>query len=78
MVTLGAYALAERTGRLLTLPVAIAVARRLPETAFRFTAVTPLGDQHWRLRVEPGGSPAGLVSIDATDDERLYDPGSGY
>jgi hypothetical protein len=77
-VTLDEYALAERTGRLPTLPVAVAISRRLPGTTFRFTAATPLGEQRWRLRVEPGGPPEGLVSIDATDDARLYDTGSVY
>ncbi|MGQ4554723.1 DUF7551 domain-containing protein [Halobellus sp. GM3] len=77
-VTLGEYALAERTGRLPTLPIAIAIAQRLPETGFRFTSATPLGEQRWRLRIAPGDAPAGLVCIDATDDERLYDSDSAY
>ncbi|MDQ2053154.1 MULTISPECIES: hypothetical protein [Halobellus] len=77
-VTLGEYALAERTGRLPTLPISIALAQRLPETPFRFAAATPLGDRRWRLRIEPGAVPDGLVSIDATDDQRLYDTDSEY
>ncbi|MFB6092266.1 MAG: hypothetical protein ABEK02_04555 [Haloquadratum sp.] len=78
LVTLGDYALAERTGRLPTLPLAVAIARRLPETTVRLAAATPLGDRRWRLRVDPGGVPSGLVSLDATDDERLYAPDSRY
>ncbi|RLM59898.1 hypothetical protein DVK02_02575 [Halobellus sp. Atlit-31R] len=77
-VTLDDYALAERTGRLPTLPISIALAHQLPETPVRLAAATPLGDRRWRLRVEPGAVPRGLVSVDATDDHRLYDPDSVY
>ncbi|MFC6871842.1 DUF7551 domain-containing protein [Halobellus marinus] len=77
-VTLGDYALAERTGRLPTLPLSIAIARRLPETTFRFASATPLGDRRWQLTVETGSQPGGLASVDAADDERLYEPGSEY
>ncbi|MFD1684431.1 DUF7551 domain-containing protein [Halobellus litoreus] len=78
ILTFGDYALAERTGRLPTLPISVALARRLPDTAFRFAAATPLGDRRWRLRVDVGGERDGLVSVDATDDERLYDTDSEY
>ncbi|QCC48384.1 DUF7551 domain-containing protein [Halobellus limi] len=78
ILTFGDYALAERTGRLPTLPLSVALARRLPDTTFRFAAATPLGDRRWRLRVEIGDGPGGLVSVDATDDERLYDTDSEY
>jgi hypothetical protein len=78
LLTFGDYALAERTGRLPTLPLSVALAQRLSDTAFRFTAATPLGDRRWRLRVELGDGPGGLVSVDAGDDERLYDTDSEY
>lgn len=78
VLTLGDYALAERTGRLPTLPLSVALARRLPDTAFRFAAATPLGDRRWRVSVETGEDPGGLVSVDAADDERLYDTSFEY
>ena len=77
-VTFGNYALAERTGRLPTLPLSVVLARRLPDTDFAFTAATPVGDDRWQLTLELGESPTGLVSLDAADDERLYDTASMY
>ncbi|SFR42836.1 hypothetical protein SAMN04487947_1315 [Halogeometricum rufum] len=72
-VTFGDYALAERTGRLPTLPIAVELVRRLPDRPVSFTEATPLADGRWRLRVEAGANPTGLVSLDATDEGRLND-----
>ncbi|MDS0298310.1 hypothetical protein NDI76_06110 [Halogeometricum sp. S1BR25-6] len=76
--TFADYALAERTGRLPTLPIAVDLVRRLPDRPVSFTEATPLADRRWRLRVEAVDSsdpssddPAGLVSLDATDEGRL-------
>ncbi|WP_336021919.1 DUF7551 domain-containing protein [Halobellus salinisoli] len=77
-VTFGNYALAERTGRLPTLPASITLGRHLSETEFAFTAATPVGDDRWQLTLELDETPRGLVSVDATDDERLYDTDAGY
>ncbi|SFR46213.1 DUF7551 domain-containing protein [Halogeometricum limi] len=70
-VTFGGYALAERTGRLPTLPVAVDVVRRLDERSVAFTEATPLTEGRWRLRVEDGRDSAGLVSLNVTDEGRL-------
>jgi hypothetical protein len=72
-VTFGDYALAERTGRLPTLPIAVELVRRLPDRPVSFTEATPLANGRWRLRVEAGADPTGLVSLDATDEGRLND-----
>ncbi|WP_144901984.1 DUF7551 domain-containing protein [Halobellus captivus] len=77
-VTFGDYALAERTGRLPTLPLSVALAKRLPQTNFSFTAATPVGEGRWQLAVELDETPDGLVSVDATDDARLYETDSTY
>ncbi|SDX57727.1 DUF7551 domain-containing protein [Halobellus clavatus] len=72
-IRLDGYALAERTGRLPTLPVSIALARQLPTTPFRLADATPLDDHTWQLRIEPDRVPGGLASLDARNDRRLYD-----
>ncbi|WP_049917177.1 DUF7551 domain-containing protein [Halogeometricum pallidum] len=76
--TFADYALAERTGRLPTLPIAVDLVRRLPDRPVAFTEATPLADRRWRLRVEAvdlsdsnADDPAGLVSLDAADEGRL-------
>ncbi|MDS0293320.1 DUF7551 domain-containing protein [Halogeometricum luteum] len=74
--TFADYALAERTGRLPTLPIAVDLVRRLPDRPVAFTEATPLADRRWRLRVETVDSEessdrCGLVSLDATDEGRL-------
>lgn len=69
------YALAERTGRLPTLPFAVELVRRVPDRTVRFTDATALSDCRWRLRVEVGrGRPEGLTSLTASDDGYLNDP----
>ncbi|WP_363466271.1 DUF7551 domain-containing protein [Halogeometricum borinquense] len=72
-VTFAGYSLAERTGRLPTLPVAVDLIRRLPDDVVSFTEATPLANSRWRVRVERDSEPTGLVSLDATDEGRLND-----
>lgn len=74
-VSFGDYALAERTGRLPTLPLAVDLVRRVPDRTVRFTDATALSDCRWRLRVEMGRErPEGLTSLTASDDGYLNDP----
>ncbi|MFB6250161.1 MAG: hypothetical protein ABEI27_00490 [Halobellus sp.] len=72
-VRLDGHALAERTGRLPTLPISVALAQQLPATSLQLTAATALGDNTWRLRVNPDCVPGGLASLDACDHRRLSD-----
>lgn len=68
------YALAERTGRLPTLPLAVDLVRRVPDRTVRFADATALSDCRWRLRVEMGRDrPEGLTSLTASDDGYLND-----
>lgn len=73
-VSFGDYALAERTGRLPTLPLAVDLVRRVPDRTVRFTDATALSDCRWRVRVEMDRDPEGLTSLTASDDGSLNDP----
>ncbi|RDI70981.1 DUF7551 domain-containing protein [Halopelagius longus] len=73
-VSFGDYALAERTGRLPTLPLAVDLVRRVPDRTVRFTDATALSDCRWRVRVEMDRGPEGLTSLTASDDGSLNDP----
>ncbi|CQR50455.1 DUF7551 domain-containing protein [Haloferax massiliensis] len=83
-LTFGDYALAERTGRIPTLPIAVALLRRTPERAVRFLDGEALSDGRWRLRLrmspkgdggrDPGS--AGLVSVEAVENRWLNDTGA--
>ncbi|WP_049986493.1 DUF7551 domain-containing protein [Halobellus rufus] len=77
-VTFGDYALAERTGRLPTLPISVTLGQYLPGTDFAFTAATPVDGDRWQLTLELDEPPAGLVSVDATDEGQLYATPSQY
>ncbi|SFF99538.1 hypothetical protein SAMN04488063_1069 [Halopelagius inordinatus] len=73
-VSFGDYALAERTGRLPTLPLAVELVRRVRDRTVRFTDATVLSDCRWRLRVETDRErPEGLTSLTASDDGYLND-----
>jgi hypothetical protein len=72
-VTFGGYALAERTGRLPTLPVAVDLVRRIPDRPVGFVEARALSDCRWRLRVELDVDPEGLVSVTVSDEGRLND-----
>ncbi|RDZ45928.1 hypothetical protein C5B86_09315 [Haloferax sp. Atlit-19N] len=75
-LTFGDYALAERTGRIPTLPIAVSLLRRTPGRAVRFIDGEALSDGRWRLRVRmtPEGDSAGLVSVEAAENRWLNDP----
>ncbi|ADE04707.1 DUF7551 domain-containing protein [Haloferax volcanii] len=81
-LTFGDYALAERTGRVPTLPLAVALVRRTPERTVRFLDGEALSDGRWRLRLRmspkngAGHAPgsAGLVSVEAIENRWLNDP----
>jgi hypothetical protein len=74
-VSFGGYALAERTGRLPTLPIAVDLVRRVPDRTVRFTDATALSDCRWRFRVElTRGDPSGLASLTASDEGSLNEP----
>ncbi|MFC6826141.1 DUF7551 domain-containing protein [Halopelagius fulvigenes] len=73
-ISFGDYALAERTGRLPTLPLAVDLVRRVPDRPVRFTDATALSDCRWRVRVEMDRDPEGLTSLTASDDGYLNDP----
>ncbi|EMA00271.1 DUF7551 domain-containing protein [Haloferax denitrificans] len=81
-LTFGDYALAERTGRIPTLPISVALLRRTPERTVRFLDGEALSDGRWRLRLRmsPNGEggrergPAGLVSVEAIENRWLNDP----
>ncbi|MFC7128632.1 DUF7551 domain-containing protein [Haloferax chudinovii] len=83
-LTFGDYALAERTGRIPTLPIAVALLRRAPERTVRFLDGEALSDGRWRLRVwmSPKGDggrergSAGLVSVEAVENRWLNDTGA--
>ncbi|MCO8266012.1 hypothetical protein NKF06_05295 [Haloferax sp. AB510] len=77
-LTFGDYALAERTGRIPTLPIAVSLLRRTPGRAVRFIDGEALSDGRWRLRVRmtPEGESAGLVSVEAAENRWLNDPGA--
>ncbi|ELZ91516.1 hypothetical protein C440_14419 [Haloferax mucosum ATCC BAA-1512] len=77
-LTVGQYALAERTGRIPTLPVAVCLRRCAPEFGVRFIGGEALSDGRWRLRVQlvPGGDSAGLVSVEAIENRWLNDTGA--
>jgi hypothetical protein len=69
------YALAERTGRLPTLPIAVDLVRRLPDQTVRFTDAAALRDCRWRFRIETGEDrPTGLTSLTASDEWSLNEP----
>ena len=74
-LTFGDYALAERTGRLPTLPIAIDLLRRTPSQSVRFFDGEALSDSRWRLRLQTGEhcESAGLVSVDAVENRWLND-----
>ncbi|RDZ65189.1 hypothetical protein C5B90_02130 [Haloferax sp. Atlit-12N] len=75
-LTFGDYALAERTGRIPTLPIAVSLLRRTPGRAVRFIDGEALSDGRWRLRVRmtPEGDSAGLISVEAVENRWLNDP----
>ncbi|WP_396613239.1 hypothetical protein ACH9L7_07560 [Haloferax sp. S1W] len=77
-LTFGNYALAERTGRLPTLPIAVDLLRRAPDQSIRFLDGEALSDSRWRLRLQAtaGGDASGLVSVDAVENRWLNDAGS--
>ncbi|ELZ84341.1 hypothetical protein C455_01522 [Haloferax larsenii JCM 13917] len=74
-LTFGDYALAERTGRLPTLPIAVDLLRRTPGQSVRFFDGEALSDSRWRLRLQTGThcESAGLVSVDAVENRWLND-----
>ncbi|EMA03364.1 hypothetical protein E6P09_08335 [Haloferax mediterranei ATCC 33500] len=74
-LTFGDYALAERTGRIPTLPIAVDLLRRTPERAVRFIDGEALSDGRWRVRLQtiPDGESRGLVSVEAVENRWLND-----
>jgi hypothetical protein len=76
-LTFGDYALAERTGRIPTLPLAIDLLRRTPGRAVRFLDGEALSDHRWRLSLELTSSApsTGLVSVDVAENRWLNDSG---
>lgn len=76
-LTFGAYALAERTGRIPTLPIAVDVLRRTGTDSVRFLDGEALSQSRWRLRLtlcETGPSD-GLVSVDVAENRWLNESG---
>ncbi|WP_416839254.1 hypothetical protein [Haloferax sp. DFSO52] len=75
--TFGEYTLAERTGRIPTLPIAIDLLRRVPGKSVRFIDGEALSESRWRLRVHicHAGESDGLVSVDVAENRWLNDSG---
>ena len=76
-LTFGEYALAERTGRIPTLPIAVDLLRRTPARSVRFVDGEALAESRWRLRVRISetDTPDGLVSVDVAENRWLNDTG---
>ncbi|KAB1194722.1 hypothetical protein GJR96_15220 [Haloferax sp. MBLA0076] len=76
-VTFGDYALAERTGRIPTLPIAVDLLTRTPTRCVEFIDGEALSDARWRLRlqVSPEIPSDGLVSVDVAENRWLHDSG---
>ncbi|KAB1188873.1 MULTISPECIES: hypothetical protein [Haloferax] len=77
VVTFGDYALAERTGRIPTLPLAVDLLRRTPSRSVQFIDGEALSDSRWRLRLQISseGDADGLVSVDVAENRWLNDSG---
>ncbi|WP_411962974.1 hypothetical protein [Haloferax sp. YSMS24] len=75
--TFGGYALAERTGRIPTLPIAVDLLRRTPARSVQFVDGEALAENRWRLRVQfcETGPSDGLVSVDVAENRWLNDTG---
>ncbi|KAB1196717.1 MULTISPECIES: hypothetical protein [Haloferax] len=76
-LTFGEYALAERTGRIPTLPIAIDLLRRVRSQSVQFVEGEALSDSRWRLCLETcqTGSSDGLVSVEVAENRWLNDTG---
>ncbi|KTG14804.1 DUF7551 domain-containing protein [Haloferax profundi] len=76
-LTFGDYALAERTGRIPTLPLAVDLLKRTPARCVAFIDGEALSDARWRLRLQisPATPSDGLVSVDVAENRWLNDSG---